>query len=297
MRIKNIYMLIKEWIYWQGQSRICLKGNWFLCSRGIGDTAIFFSKICEYKKKYPHKRVNVIVSETHVPIANFYREFIDEICVLPYKKMCDSTQIAFGGLLPQNIKYILPISSYQMLGYKNMSIFDLMNLTLELGECSEYLRPPIEDAENITLDLLKKYIDENKKYVIMAPMAVSVNSIESEVWVAVYNLLMENGYKVFINGNPNENNTLFDTKDYLNVSIYQIYLLAEKAELFIGLRSGLCDLLAFSKCNMVVAYPIANGKTLMHKYTFSNMPFEKDIVECFEDELFNVVKEFVKENK
>ena len=297
MQIKNVYTLVKEWGYWQWQSRIYYKGNWFLCSRGVGDTVIFLSKISEYKKKYPDKKVNVIVSETHVPIVNFYCDLIDEICVLPYKKMCDTTQIAFGGLLPQNIKYILPISSYQMLGYKNMSIFDLMNLTLELGECSEYLRPPIQDLDTVTLELLKKYNDDNEKYVIMAPTAVSVNSIDGEVWISVYNLLVENGYKVLINGSPNEKNVLFDLADYINVPIDQIYLLAEKAALFIGLRSGLCDLLAFSKCNMVVAYPNTNGKTFFDKYTFKNMPFEKKIVECFEGELFNVVKQFVNESE
>lgn len=295
MRIKNIYTFAVEWIYWQCQAKTKLKEDWFLCSRGIGDTIIFLSKISEYKKKYPDKKVNIIISENHVPIVNFYEKFIDKKYILPQEKMCASTQVAFRGLLPRNIKYILPISSYQMLGYKDLSIFDLMNITLELDTEAKYLCPQVSHRDISSLNILNKNKDE--KYVLMAPFAVSVDNIQKDIWIKIYNLLVSKGYRVLINCSKTEKNDLFSCEDYISFPIDQIYLLAEKVELFIGLRSGMCDLLAFSKCDMVVAYPNKNGKEFLSKYTFNNMPFEKKIIECFEDELYNVVKNFIKDNE
>jgi len=275
MMVKSAISHLQQIKYWAGFGKKHKDEKWFLCTRSIGDTMIFLSKLSEFKKKNPVEKVRLIISENHKPFMEGYKNYIDEYIVKPYDFMCRSTWVGFHDILPHNITYILPSSSYQMLGYKDMSIFDLMNLTLGLESGSSYCKP------EFIWDGKEKYYSElgieKGKFVLISPSASSVKGLSKDLWNRIYTSIEDKGFKIILNYSGHDSN-LVQGHTCIDLPLDKTYLLAEDAALYIGLRSGLCDLLGFSDCRMVVIYPDEESR---YKYCLDNMPFEKEIKECY----------------
>lgn len=56
----------------------------------------------------------------------------------------------------------------------------------------------------------------------------------------------------------------------------EMYEIAKEADAFLSVRSGLCDLLVFSKVPMTVFYPSEDSLKL---YSFKTMPFSDNVKE------------------
>lgn len=288
MGLRSSLNNINQILYWRNYAKK-LEEHWFLCTRSIGDTVIFLSKLKAYRDKNPGEKIRLIVSENHVPFVKGYSDYIDEYKVLPYEKMCASTSIGFKGLLPDNLKYILPSSSSIILGYKSMSIFDLMNMTLGLDPDTGYEKPHFQ-WKNKKEFLASKGVEKGK-FVFLAPSSVSVNSNNADMWKKIISCVKKKGYKVLINKGSYDNN-LFENEEVVSLPLDKAYLLAEDSALFIGMRSGICDLLGFSSSKMLVLYP--DGREAdMKSFTFSNMPFDKSIEECYESQAVSRVNEML----
>ncbi len=89
------------------------------------------------------------------------------------------------------------------------------------------------------------------KTVIIAPEANSVTQIPVEFWNIITGKLEKKGYKVFINtkkkNNYNTKSVFFDYSEMAAVLEYAGY--------FIGIRSGLCDIISTVKCKKIILYP------------------------------------------
>lgn len=259
-----------------------IHGEYFLCNRGIGDTVFFLSLLKEYyelnKKK---EQINIIIPINQKPVADAYSKYINQVIIVKKKTLKNMIHAANNNLLPQNIKFILPKGSMEFLGYKGLSIWDLQCITLNLPEIGSYVKPQFTDSAELK-QIYRKYHSFHK-ILIIAPFAVSVSGINSDLWKRVVRIYKKNGYEIFTNTSTSKELPIEDTTK-LKVGIDTIFNMCENGAEFIGLRSGLCDLLAFSICKMTVIYPDDSVMTLMSKYTFENMPFNKTIVELKERE-------------
>lgn len=96
----------------------------------------------------------------------------------------------------------------------------------------------------------QKGIIKNKT-VIIAPEANSVTTLPIEFWNEVIDVLNAKGYKVLINCQ--------DIKGYHANNIFFAYNegvpILEYAGTFIGIRSGLCDIVSTAKCKKIIIYP------------------------------------------
>lgn len=89
--------------------------------------------------------------------------------------------------------------------------------------------------------------------VILSPYAKSVANIPREYWQEIISHYTERGYQIFTNA-VGEEETLPGTLR-LEVRLSQLQSVAERAGTFIGLRSGLCDVIKAADCKKIALYP------------------------------------------
>ena len=66
------------------KNNICEK--YYICSRGIGDTIIFLSRLNNYYDKYG-KKVNIIIAENQKCLIKPYKNYINKSIVLTTSKI------------------------------------------------------------------------------------------------------------------------------------------------------------------------------------------------------------------
>lgn len=93
------------------------------------------------------------------------------------------------------------------------------------------------------------------KSVILAPHAKSIANIPSSVWKQLVDKYKGMGYEVYTNVVDEE--TVLEGTKALSVPIAELKSVVEWAGTFIGLRSGLCDVLREADCDKTVLFPDA----------------------------------------
>lgn len=112
---------------------------------------------------------------------------------------------------------------------------------------------------------------------ILSPYAKSMVKIPSEYWDRVIKENIEKGFQVYTNV-AGEEQPLEGTKP-LNIPINQMVSAAEYAGNFIGIRSGLCDILNTARCRKTVVFPDCYYSTTNVKvHEFFRMPGWEQIV-------------------
>lgn len=91
------------------------------------------------------------------------------------------------------------------------------------------------------------------KTVILSPYAKSVVALPDSVWEDIVEYYRKQGYVVYTNV-AGEEKPLKGTKG-ISPDITQMKSLVEQAGTFIGIRSGLCDVLKTAKCKKIALYP------------------------------------------
>lgn len=103
----------------------------------------------------------------------------------------------------------------------------------------------------------KKYcgldIIDKGKTVILSPYSKSVAGIDKKNWFEIISYYKNMGYKIFTNV-AGEEEALAETAE-LRVSLDELQSAVEYAGVFIGARSGVCDIIKDAKCKKVALYP------------------------------------------
>jgi hypothetical protein len=101
------------------------------------------------------------------------------------------------------------------------------------------------------------------KSVILSPYAKSVVEFPSEYWEEIAAEYSVKGFSVYTNVVDDEQ-PISETQP-LNVPIAQMFRASEYAGTFIGIRSGLCDVLHTADCRKIVVFPDCYYSTTPHK--------------------------------
>lgn len=91
------------------------------------------------------------------------------------------------------------------------------------------------------------------KAVILAPRAKSVTALPSDIWRDIVESFHELGYQCYTNV-AGEEQPLPGTLP-ISPQISEIQSVVERAGIFIGIRSGLCDVLREASCRKIALYP------------------------------------------
>lgn len=91
------------------------------------------------------------------------------------------------------------------------------------------------------------------KTAILSPYAKSVTAISDDIWADIIENLKNEKYQIYTNVFGNEK-PLPDTIP-ISPRICEMKSVVERAGLFIGIRSGLCDILRTANCSKLVFFP------------------------------------------
>ena len=94
------------------------------------------------------------------------------------------------------------------------------------------------------------------KAVIFSPYAKSVTAIDHKVWEEAVNFYTGAGYKCYTNVIGDEKP--LDGTEAISPSLLEIRSVVERAGTFVGIRSGLCDILREAKAKKIALYPDYN---------------------------------------
>ena len=94
------------------------------------------------------------------------------------------------------------------------------------------------------------------KAVILSPYAKSVTALPERIWQDIVQYYKDKGYQCFTNAVGNEQ--VLEGTLRISPAICELQSVVEYAGTFIGIRSGLCDVLKYAQCKKTVFYPDYN---------------------------------------
>ena len=138
-------------------------------------------------------------------------------------------------------------------------ILRVKKISLEKVYCCGIFGLPL-DTEPVKPSCWKKWdgledIVEGKT-LILSPYAKSVTALPGEIWNDIVTDYTKRGYRIFTNVSGGEK-PLPGTKD-LRAELCEMKSILERAGIFIGIRSGLCDVIRTADCRKIALYPDYN---------------------------------------
>lgn len=100
-----------------------------------------------------------------------------------------------------------------------------------------------------------KFLDQivRGRAVVLSPHAKSVAGIPGECWKQIVRFYREKGYQIFTNVAGDER--AIEGTVRLEVKLSELQSVVERAGTFIGIRSGLCDVIREADCRKIALYP------------------------------------------
>jgi len=260
--LKLLLTLLRDKFLWEKiKEKVKLSDDefGFVCNVHNGDTYVFCSFIEAFKKKYGGK-ITVVVKNSQYSIPKMFPA-IDKI--ITFKKLPSST---FGDLyfsLSEPKKG--SVSLGYPYGYRNIqncppyisNWFDFFKFQLKLELYSNQSKPVISyDLKEQSLKELKTLIGSNsfKKVVIISPYSYSSPfNLKDFFWIELAKNLKELGYIVMTNASKREE--VISGTIRINFDFQKLLSIAEEIGFFIGIRSGLFDIISSANCRKIILYP------------------------------------------
>lgn len=262
VQIKKIECIYK--IAYAKKALFKLKKNkniqYIVCPCGIGDTMFLASLIHEYKLCYQKEKVFLIVKKSQKDIPDFFEDVNGKIvsshlveCLVTYskkKKIFNKNNYQYGHFI---LDSDWPEPG-QLLGIKDLNLIDIYKrCVLKISMQAVLSYPKIL----VSCDVMKDYINRyytNKKVIVLYPYAVTLKQLNNEFWIGLAKKFISEGYQVYTNTKNYAEKAIKGT-EALCLSIKEIYIVSRTLKWeCIALRSGICDLLAFSDIKLTVIF-------------------------------------------
>lgn len=114
------------------------------------------------------------------------------------------------------------------------------------------------------------------KTVIFAPYANTVSNLDVSMWNTLALKLKESGYEVFTNS-VGEAEPVIEGTRALSAPLEDMMEIVEYAGIFIGVRSGICDLVAGTKAKKIILYPDKSSEF----FKMEDMGIGENVVELY----------------
>ena len=162
---------------------------------------------------------------------------------------------------------------------------DLAKYYRDLFELPGYTKADIQmiqPQENVD-NYFEKYGLKKGKTVILAPNARALPLLEDKFWKLLADRLIQGGYSVCTNVGAVDGEAVQGTVPVF-VHIKDMQQFAEKAGIFISLRSGLCDVVGNVNCKKMILYNFGfysaeSAKKLKELYDMKKMGFGGELYE------------------
>lgn len=273
-----------------------LKKNikYICCPYGIGDTLYIASFVKAYKMQNKDiEKVYLIVKQNHEKIVSMF-DGIDG-------------KIVSNELVELLMKYSLYTQTWELKNY----LYGHFKTELNFKFTSEFYGksnpdmiskykslvmnlPSEAEMEHIVINGNKnKCLNINKKAIIIMPYAKSIRMLPNTFWEKLCaELILMGGYHIYTNvAGINEKPIKGTTPLQENIS--DMAVISERCKTVIALRSGLCDLLAFTKTKLII---INTDFELCSAWNLKKSFPEKDItdIDCYDKCSYELAREKIK---
>lgn len=126
--------------------------------------------------------------------------------------------------------------------------------------------------------------------IIISPYAKSIQQLPEYFWIELSNRLTKLGFNVYTNCNGNYELPIRGTKR-ISFTLEKAVSILDYAGLFIGLRSGFCDIISSSKCEKVVIYSRTQHQYIsnLEHYSLKKVPGARN----FKEVIFSQSPDFI----
>lgn len=228
-----------------------------VCPYGIGDTLYVASLAESLKTVRSINKICLIIKRAHNQIPDWFDAVDEKIVSDEMVNALNIFSIAFGTWELKNYLYghfhkdtngfLFP--EYGACEVKNM-IYRYKKLVLHLPTDCLLEEPKIVPDEMLFEKLMTEY-KIGKHSIILMPYANSTSLVSNEFWEVLTNILVDLGYVVFTNVKDLEELPIQGTIG-LCADLATMAAICENCRLVISLRSGICDVLAFTETNLFV---------------------------------------------
>lgn len=182
-------------------------------------------------------------------------------------KMMHWAQTKSDGIVSENFPFR---SDMTMVDIYSKSVFDDIFIRSKM----------IQKLSEIEISKIfeKNGLIENRT-VIISPYAQTFMGLPLKVWNSIIEQLKGKGYTVCTNIGAKDEQPLSGTIP-LSVDYSAVIQVFEKAGYFIGIRSGLCDILSEAKCRKVIIYPkCINMESTKRFFSLVESGLDEDAIE------------------
>ncbi len=232
----------------------------FICPYpALGDVYLAGGYIKAYCKK--HKIQSFVMVVTSKACGKVLKLFeIENICVKTVKETeCLVQTCIFLGLEKCNVKILHQRFPYtSRIGacgnYKGIDFNTLFASGIFGLKKTDFQKPQKKSDVEMVKQLFEQYHLKKGKTVVLAPYANTVAALPEKFWSDIVKKYQSMDYTIVTNSSGEQEPAVSGTKA-LFVPIELIITFVEYAGTFIGLRSGLCDLIESAEAKKVIYYP------------------------------------------
>lgn len=232
---------------------------YIVCSCGIGDTVFISTFVKAYKEKYQRTSVKLIVRKYQKDLLSMFPSLNGGVASTWLAKSLTSTMKFFQQNTWFNFKYGHMVLNFgwphpcMLIGVKGIQMLDVYRQTVMRLPVDATLEFPEVKVSQEDLQKLQALFPTNAPSVLLMPYAKSLKMFDFSIWEQVARQLTDKGYAVFTNVGQGEN-VIAGTQP-VTVGLREMLIIGNHINIScIAIRSGLCDLLAFTKIKMLVLY-------------------------------------------
>lgn len=139
-------------------------------------------------------------------------------------------------------------------GYKGLNMRDLYLWKMGLPKGTPCRQPSYPEGQDVEIDnLFKKYGLEKGRTVVIAPYSTCLGNLGESFWMPIVSDLKRKGYSVCTNCNGDQKPLLGTEGVFIEFKYILNFINA--AGYFVGIRSGLCDVVSSCNAKMIVLHP------------------------------------------
>lgn len=190
-------------------------------------------------------------------VTNYSRITMDEMLLL--RKLARFAQIPDRRVLICNTPWAYTNLAYNCEGYGVYDSFAAMYKKSVLGiKSDEFMKFENPMLPKVSKQDIHNIFNSNGlkegKTVLLAPYTQSLKSFSDEVWIKIAAALQGNGFSVCTNCVSEKEKPVKGTMP-IKLDFNEITAFIETAGIFIGARSGLCDVISGCRAKLYIVYP------------------------------------------
>lgn len=220
----------------------------------IGDMCYALAYLGILKEKNNLEHITILATASNSKVCRLYTKTYNDILILSERNILSLYEILRDTKRFKNHLFKRIIDSNPIpldYTYFKLPSVNANNMTKYIAyELSSDILPefPKADIDNVKF----KYFGQNRKSVIISPYAFTIGNINLDFFEKIAYFFLELGYDVYTNVVGSQS-VIVGTSE-LRCGLDEIIYYADNSDFFIGMRSGIMDLIISCKCCIIAFF-------------------------------------------